>query len=218
MSPFSCDICDVVTWQVGGVASEYLQSTVCFSKFSRGFPTLNVSDSVGHICHCFDMLVEESLVALTLTTEWPLTPVCVCVCVLQQVTELAGYTARVHNMFVVFEDVQRGVYKRSSLSATTEGEKKSKPEMHIDGPLEIKGGSSTSIHHSRNLLISICSPTKRWLQQTEIIQDRKQTEQKHITQSMTGKHSKVQNQMMMMNEGRKGKFILYITYSIIIVT
>lgn len=61
------------------------------------------------------------------------------VCVLGQVTELAGYTARVHNMFLVFEDVQRGVYKRSSLSATTGAEKKSKPEMHIDGPLEIKG-------------------------------------------------------------------------------
>uniref|UniRef100_A0A665X638 ATP-binding cassette sub-family D member 2-like n=1 Tax=Echeneis naucrates TaxID=173247 RepID=A0A665X638_ECHNA len=57
----------------------------------------------------------------------------------KEVTELAGYTARVHNMFEVFEDVQRGVYKRSSLSATTGGEKKSKPEMHIDGPLEIKG-------------------------------------------------------------------------------
>ncbi|KAM7378052.1 hypothetical protein PAMA_013110 [Pampus argenteus] len=57
----------------------------------------------------------------------------------KEVTELAGYTARVHNMFVVFEDVQRGVYKRSSLSATTGGEKKSKPEMHIDGPLEIRG-------------------------------------------------------------------------------
>ncbi|XP_035536445.1 ATP-binding cassette sub-family D member 2-like [Morone saxatilis] len=57
----------------------------------------------------------------------------------KEVTELAGYTARVHNMFVVFEDVQKGVYKRSSLSATTGAEKKSKPEMHIDGPLEIKG-------------------------------------------------------------------------------
>ncbi|CAK6949780.1 ATP-binding cassette sub-family D member 2-like [Scomber scombrus] len=57
----------------------------------------------------------------------------------KEVTELAGYTARVHNMFVVFEDVQKGVYKRSSLSATAGGEKKSKPEMHIDGPLEIKG-------------------------------------------------------------------------------
>ncbi|XP_074554797.1 ATP-binding cassette, sub-family D (ALD), member 2 [Halichoeres trimaculatus] len=57
----------------------------------------------------------------------------------KEVTELAGYTARVYNMFLVFEDVQRGVYKRSSLSATTGAEKKSKPEMHIDGPLEIKG-------------------------------------------------------------------------------
>uniref|UniRef100_A0AAQ4NU36 ATP binding cassette subfamily D member 2 n=1 Tax=Gasterosteus aculeatus aculeatus TaxID=481459 RepID=A0AAQ4NU36_GASAC len=57
----------------------------------------------------------------------------------KEVTELAGYTARVHNMFVVFEDVQKGVYKRSSVSTTTGTEKKSKPEMHIDGPLEIKG-------------------------------------------------------------------------------
>ncbi|KAM4570278.1 ATP-binding cassette, sub-family D (ALD), member 2 [Odontesthes bonariensis] len=57
----------------------------------------------------------------------------------KEVTELAGYTARVHNMFEVFEDVQKGVYKRSSLSATTGTKKKSKPEMHIDGPLEIKG-------------------------------------------------------------------------------
>ncbi|MEQ2185209.1 hypothetical protein GOODEAATRI_015920 [Goodea atripinnis] len=58
---------------------------------------------------------------------------------LTQVTELAGYTARVHNMFVVFEDVQKGIYKRSFLSATTGTTLKSKPEMHIDGPLEIKG-------------------------------------------------------------------------------
>ncbi|KAK7896323.1 hypothetical protein WMY93_021648 [Mugilogobius chulae] len=57
----------------------------------------------------------------------------------KEVTELAGYTARVHNMFVVFEDVQKGIYKRSSLTATTGGDKKSKPGMHIDGPLEIKG-------------------------------------------------------------------------------
>ncbi|XP_068442483.1 ATP-binding cassette sub-family D member 2-like [Clinocottus analis] len=57
----------------------------------------------------------------------------------KEVTELAGYTARVHNMFLVFEDVQKGIYKRSSLSATTGAEKKNKPGMHIDGPLEIKG-------------------------------------------------------------------------------
>uniref|UniRef100_A0A3B3CB81 ATP-binding cassette, sub-family D (ALD), member 2 n=1 Tax=Oryzias melastigma TaxID=30732 RepID=A0A3B3CB81_ORYME len=57
----------------------------------------------------------------------------------KEITELAGYTARVHNMFVVFEDVQKGVYKRSSLSDAAGTEKKTRPEMHIDGPLEIKG-------------------------------------------------------------------------------
>lgn len=57
----------------------------------------------------------------------------------EQVTELAGYTARVHNMFVVFEDVQKGIYKRSCLSSTAGAGKKSKPGMHIDGPLDIKG-------------------------------------------------------------------------------
>ncbi|TNN55182.1 ATP-binding cassette sub-family D member 2 [Liparis tanakae] len=57
----------------------------------------------------------------------------------KEATELAGYTARVHNMFLVFEDVQRGIYKRSTVSATTGEKKKSKPEMHIEGPLEIKG-------------------------------------------------------------------------------
>ncbi|KAK6303059.1 hypothetical protein J4Q44_G00274140 [Coregonus suidteri] len=57
------------------------------------------------------------------------------------VTELAGYTTRVYNMFHVFGEVQRGVYKRSSTSTTGTGEKKNvaRPEMHIDGPLEIKG-------------------------------------------------------------------------------
>ncbi|XP_076860866.1 ATP-binding cassette, sub-family D (ALD), member 2 [Brachyhypopomus gauderio] len=60
----------------------------------------------------------------------------------KEVTELAGYTARVHNMFLVFGEVQRGVYKRSSVSATTTTGEKSRggrPELHIDGPLEIKG-------------------------------------------------------------------------------
>jgi hypothetical protein len=44
-------------------------------------------------------------------------------------------------MFLVFGEVQRGVYKRSSTSTTGTGEKKNvaRPEMHIDGPLEIKG-------------------------------------------------------------------------------
>ncbi|XP_030627348.1 ATP-binding cassette, sub-family D (ALD), member 2 [Chanos chanos] len=60
----------------------------------------------------------------------------------KEITELAGYTARVHNMFLVFDEVQKGVYKRLSVSATANtGDKRSgsRPEMHIDGPLEIKG-------------------------------------------------------------------------------
>ncbi|XP_016377987.1 ATP-binding cassette sub-family D member 2-like [Sinocyclocheilus rhinocerous] len=60
----------------------------------------------------------------------------------KEVAELAGYTARVHNMFLVFDEVQRGTYKRSS-AISTAGEMISgddnRPEMHIDGPLEIKG-------------------------------------------------------------------------------
>ncbi|KPP66506.1 ATP-binding cassette sub-family D member 2-like [Scleropages formosus] len=57
------------------------------------------------------------------------------------VTELAGYTARVHNMFLVFDEVQKGVYRRSTVSQAPTGEKKTaaKSEMHIDGPLEING-------------------------------------------------------------------------------
>ncbi|XP_028810444.1 ATP-binding cassette, sub-family D (ALD), member 2 [Denticeps clupeoides] len=59
----------------------------------------------------------------------------------KEVTELAGYTARVHNMFLVFDEVQQGIYKRSSVSllAVGENEAPGNPEMHIDGPLEIKG-------------------------------------------------------------------------------
>ncbi|KAJ8381832.1 hypothetical protein SKAU_G00026100 [Synaphobranchus kaupii] len=59
----------------------------------------------------------------------------------KEVTELAGYTARVHNMLRVFSEVQRGLYKRSAASLTPAGEQKgaAKPEMHIDGPLEMRG-------------------------------------------------------------------------------
>ncbi|CAL8385645.1 ATP-binding cassette sub-family D member 2 [Gadus morhua] len=58
----------------------------------------------------------------------------------KEVTELAGYTARVHNMFLVFGEVQRGVYKRSEDSTTATGaEMKNQPSLHIEGPMEIKG-------------------------------------------------------------------------------
>lgn len=58
-----------------------------------------------------------------------------------QVTELAGYTARVYNMLSVFDEVKRGIYKRAAVSQEGESsnKKRDKTERHIDGPLEIKG-------------------------------------------------------------------------------
>ncbi|XP_034982377.1 ATP-binding cassette sub-family D member 2 [Zootoca vivipara] len=59
----------------------------------------------------------------------------------KEVTELAGYTARVYNMFSVFDEVKRGIYKRTVVSQECESNNKKtdKTEQHIDGPLEIKG-------------------------------------------------------------------------------
>ncbi|XP_061494140.1 ATP-binding cassette sub-family D member 2-like isoform X1 [Rhineura floridana] len=59
----------------------------------------------------------------------------------KEVTELAGYTARVYNMFSVFDEVKRGIYKRMAFSQECENsnKKREKTERHIDGPLEIKG-------------------------------------------------------------------------------
>ncbi|XP_062991084.1 ATP-binding cassette sub-family D member 2 [Elgaria multicarinata webbii] len=58
----------------------------------------------------------------------------------KEVTELAGYTARVYNMLAVFDEVKRGIYKRAAVSQECESNKKrEKTERHIEGPLEIKG-------------------------------------------------------------------------------
>ncbi|PKU44038.1 atp-binding cassette sub-family d member 2 [Limosa lapponica baueri] len=59
----------------------------------------------------------------------------------KEVTELAGYTARVYNMFSVFDEVKRGIYKRTAVIQGSENNSKNedKAELHIDGPLEIKG-------------------------------------------------------------------------------
>lgn len=63
--------------------------------------------------------------------------------VVPQVTELAGYTARVYNMFSVFDEVKRGIYKRTTViqGSVNNSRIEEKAELHIDGPLEIKGNS-----------------------------------------------------------------------------
>ncbi|KAG9490053.1 ATP-binding cassette sub-family D member 2 [Eleutherodactylus coqui] len=55
----------------------------------------------------------------------------------KEVTELAGYTARVYNMFSVFNEVKNGIYKKSTIQETENQIKKT--GLHIEGPLEIKG-------------------------------------------------------------------------------
>ncbi|XP_053834568.1 ATP-binding cassette sub-family D member 2 isoform X1 [Vidua macroura] len=59
----------------------------------------------------------------------------------KEVTELAGYTARVYNMFSVFDEVKRGIYKRTAViqGSVNSSRSEDKAELHIDGPLEIKG-------------------------------------------------------------------------------
>ncbi|XP_009085069.1 ATP-binding cassette sub-family D member 2 isoform X1 [Serinus canaria] len=59
----------------------------------------------------------------------------------KEVTELAGYTARVYNMFSVFDEVKRGIYKRTAViqASANKSSSEDKAEVHADGPLEIKG-------------------------------------------------------------------------------
>ncbi|XP_058873184.1 ATP-binding cassette sub-family D member 1 isoform X2 [Acipenser ruthenus] len=59
----------------------------------------------------------------------------------KEATELAGYTARVHEMFLVFEEVRGGVFRRSAILELKEGGQDGvvKQGSRIEGPLEIKG-------------------------------------------------------------------------------
>lgn len=61
----------------------------------------------------------------------------------KEVTELAGYTARVYEMFEVFEDVRVGVYRRSAedeqSGGTRSGLREVKHGMRVDGRLQIGG-------------------------------------------------------------------------------
>lgn len=59
----------------------------------------------------------------------------------KEVTELAGYTARVHEMFAVFEDVRVGVYRRSAaeIKPETSGAQEVKHGVRVEGALQIRG-------------------------------------------------------------------------------
>ncbi|XP_059969225.1 ATP-binding cassette sub-family D member 2 isoform X4 [Mesoplodon densirostris] len=58
-----------------------------------------------------------------------------------KITELAGYTARVYNMFWVFDEVKRGIYKRTAVLQESENHSKSgvNVELPLSETLEIKG-------------------------------------------------------------------------------
>lgn len=54
----------------------------------------------------------------------------------KEITELAGYTARVTEMFHVFEDVKTGKYQRSMVTKTVQSKAK---HAKISGPMQIMG-------------------------------------------------------------------------------
>ncbi|XP_069346477.1 ATP-binding cassette sub-family D member 2 isoform X3 [Eulemur rufifrons] len=58
-----------------------------------------------------------------------------------KITELAGYTARVYNMFWVFDEVKRGIYKRTVVIEETENHSKNgaNVELPLTDTLAIKG-------------------------------------------------------------------------------
>ncbi|XP_070111758.1 ATP-binding cassette sub-family D member 2-like isoform X1 [Equus caballus] len=59
----------------------------------------------------------------------------------KEITELAGYTARVYNMFWVFDEVKRGIYKRTAGMQESANHSKNGAniELSLSDTLEIKG-------------------------------------------------------------------------------
>ncbi|XP_017368257.1 ATP-binding cassette sub-family D member 2 isoform X2 [Cebus imitator] len=59
----------------------------------------------------------------------------------KEITELAGYTARVYNMFWVFDEVKRGIYKRTAVIQESESHSKNgaNVELPLSDTLAIKG-------------------------------------------------------------------------------
>ncbi|XP_070092056.1 ATP-binding cassette sub-family D member 2-like isoform X3 [Equus caballus] len=58
----------------------------------------------------------------------------------KEITELAGYTARAYNMFWVFDEVKRGIYKRTAVMQESENHSKNGAniELSLSDMLEIK--------------------------------------------------------------------------------
>ncbi|MED6278031.1 ATP-binding cassette sub- D member 1 [Characodon lateralis] len=80
----------------------------------------------------------------------------------KEVTELAGYTSRVWEMFDVFEDVSRGIYRRSADREEESTAQRGAQVPHgqrICGPLEIRGQVITEEKGIRCENLPIITPT-----------------------------------------------------------
>jgi ATP-binding cassette subfamily D (ALD) protein 2 len=56
-----------------------------------------------------------------------------------QITELAGYTSRVYNMFTVFDDVLQGKYRRTVVVKDNQPKLEKSNLEKIEGPVEAHG-------------------------------------------------------------------------------
>lgn len=80
----------------------------------------------------------------------------------KEVTELAGYTSRVWEMFDVFEDVSRGIYRRSGDKEEEPAQRRGAqvlPGQRICGPLEIRGQVTSVEKGIRCENLPIITPT-----------------------------------------------------------
>lgn len=79
-----------------------------------------------------------------------------------QVTELAGYTARVSEMLDVFEDVNMGIFRRSAdqgaepAAGGTEAAAVVKHGHRVCGRLEMRGVDGAALRFALSSLVSVC--------------------------------------------------------------
>ncbi|XP_033126182.1 ATP-binding cassette sub-family D member 2-like [Anneissia japonica] len=69
----------------------------------------------------------------------------------KEVTELAGYTARVSDMLTVFQDMSEGTYVRTSVTSATKSMLEHASLGKIEGPLEIEG----EVHSTDKSIIEV---------------------------------------------------------------